>query len=248
MDRQMDRQTDRQTDRQRSFRPTRLGRVSRLLHQGSGCVTLVDGLLVRHKPSGRETVLGHGVQAVATDGDGLLIVEGKRLRVLDAKDQVRESLPIGSGVTAVVRMGSRFVVGYKDGGLELLGTGEGAPSFSSFEGTLASPVVRLIPGPRGTLVAGYGNGNVGLWSLRAGARLVHAKLHGSIQHLRLLGSHLVIASELGQHRKLDLSIFQQPYCDLLRTLWREIPILWQGGLPRLAEPPANHRCAIGPAP
>jgi len=83
---------------------------------------------------------------------------------------------------------------------------------------------------------------VGLWSLRNGARLESAQLHGPAVHLLVREGKLYAASELGQHLVLDLTIFHTPYCDLLRSLWREVPVIWQGGLPVQRRAPHDHQC------
>lgn len=76
----------------------------------------------------------------------------------------------------------------------------------------------LIPGPPGTLVAGFGNGVFGLWSLANGINLKHRRMHGSVVHLVFSQGILVAAIELGQHATLDLSVFHVPYCELLRRI------------------------------
>ena len=105
--------------------------------------------------------------------------------------------------------------------------------------------MRIIRGPRKTLIAGFANGVFGLWSLANGIRLEHRRIHGSVVHLVYRRPTLVAASELGQHATLDLSVFHRPYCELLRQVWQRVGVVWDKGLPRRRSPNPNHRCARG---
>jgi hypothetical protein len=101
----------------------------------------------------------------------------------------------------------------------------------------------LALGPSGTLLAGFADGTVGIWNLDNGSRLHHARLHGAVRQLRVRRGTLLAATELGQHLTLDLGVFQRPYCEVLRQLWRQVPVVWEAGLPVLRPPPRQHPCA-----
>ncbi|MBW1808155.1 MAG: hypothetical protein JRJ87_08170, partial [Deltaproteobacteria bacterium] len=100
----------------------------------------------------------------------------------------------------------------------------------------------MLEGPRGTLVLGYANGQVGIWDLENGARLEIAKLHGPLTHLRIHQQKLYAVTELGDYLVWDLSIFRADYCSLVRSLWDKVPVVWQAGRPTLLPRPEEHRC------
>jgi hypothetical protein len=104
-------------------------------------------------------------------------------------------------------------------------------------------VVRLLAGPMGTVVAGFADGHVGIWNLEDGDLLDQTRLHGAAVHLLLDGTRLIMASELGDHRVMDLEAFHASHCALLRRIWKAVPVVWERGRSRLREPPAHHRCA-----
>jgi hypothetical protein len=197
-----------------------------------------------HSTSGSDRLLMKGATALVRDRGELLVAANGRVHVLDAQGAKRKRYPAGAGITTMARVGKWLVAGFQNGGLELvpLRRGERKPTFS-FEGTPASPVVRIVPGPVGTLIAGFGNGFYGLWSLNNGTLLEHGRLHGPVVHLLPQGRKLYAASELGQYEVMDLGVFHVPYCDLLRQVWTKVPVVWPAGLPVRRPVPAGHRCA-----
>jgi hypothetical protein len=47
---------------------------------------------------------------------------------------------------------------------------------------------------------------------------------------------------LGGYRSADFSRLGQSYCQMLREVWREVPVVWEGSpVPR--PPPRDHPCA-----
>ncbi len=240
-------------DRRLAIRSPKLPRAARLMALWNGCVTLSQGVLRYHQGGGPATILKKQVTAISAEPGNdpqttssvteLLVASGGQIHHFNAKGRIGTPLPGGRGVTALARVRRWIVLGFKDGGMELVPTGRRskAPTFS-FESTPASAVVTLAPGPRGTIIAGYGNGAFGIWSVKNGARLVTDRLHGPVIHLLLRGQHLFAVSELGDLRTLDLSAFHTPYCKLMNAVWKEIPILWKGGVPVRSAPPPKHRC------
>ncbi len=230
----------------------RLGRravigLSRVLATSAGCVTLGGAGALQLHPRGGATpqALAREVAAVGRHEGRLLVASASAVSVMDSKGAVHSRVPSGPGVTAVTRAGPWLVLGFRDGNIELLPTArrKRKPGFS-FEDTPSSPVQRLAPGPMGTLIAGYANGLVGLWSLRNGKHLESRQLHGPVAHLLLRKGKLYAASELGQHLTMNLSSFHADYCELLRNIWREVPVVWEDGLPRERSAPDDHSCVV----
>jgi len=155
----------------------------------------------------------------------------------------RKRYPTGPGASAAAMVGPYLVVGYHDGNMELIPT-DGRPRRSgfTFERVGAGGVARIIPGPPGTLVAGFVDGLVGLWSLKNGAQLWAERINGAARYLSLDDGALRAASELGQHRTVDLTLLQRPYCQVMRQVWAEVPVIWRGGLPVMSPPDRTHRC------
>ncbi len=110
----------------------------------------------------------------------------------------------------------------------------------------ASPAVRLVPGPPGTLLAGFGDGTVGVWSLQDGRSLYRAKLHGAAIHLVASDRLVFAASELGDSLTLSLDAFGRDYCDLLREVWGDVDVVWRDGRPAVAPIPQDHACRAAP--
>lgn len=216
-----------------------------------GCVTLSrpsktqSGLVARlYDPRGAYQTLQENARAVSPDGDGVMVATGNMVHLHDGNGALVTSYPTGVGVTAMTRVSQWLVLGFQDGNIELVPTEQGIqkPRFT-FEGVPSSPVTRLLGGPSGTIIAGFANGLVGLWTLDNGTLLENARLHGAILHLLRRDDALYAASELGQFVRWDLGVFHQGYCELVGQIFRSIPMVWEHGLPKLSPPPEGHPCA-----
>ena len=104
--------------------------------------------------------------------------------------------------------------------------------------------VLLLGGPSGTALIGFADGTLGIWKLDNGALLERRRLHGPVAHLLLDGAKVYAATELGATLTWDLGVLRDDYCELLRRVWREVPVVWEHGLPVRRDPPDHHRCAI----
>jgi hypothetical protein len=139
------------------------------------------------------------------------------------------------------------VAGFTEGTLQLYRLdGTSAPTSYSFVSTPASPVLRIIPGPPGTVIAGFADGTVGIWNLGDGYLLDSRRLFGPIATLFLHGALLQVASEVGDARVIDISIFYTDYCTVLSRVWNAIPVVWETGHARTRPPPGDHPCRSMP--
>ncbi|MFH0900712.1 MAG: WD40 repeat domain-containing protein, partial [Pseudomonadota bacterium] len=147
------------------------------------------------------------------------------------------------GLTAIGASSGYLILGTREGQLEALPL---SPSSTrprlALRGGPAGEVVRIAAGPKGTVLAGYASGFLGLWSLESGAILGSFKLHGPVSHLLLAGHQLYAATELGDYQVIDLVPFYQDHCELLASIWARVPVVWEHGMPVLAPPPSGHRC------
>jgi hypothetical protein len=64
----------------------------------------------------------------------------------------------------------------------------------------------------------------------------------------LRGGKLLAATSLGDSMVLDLEPFHLEYCALMRNVWRDVPVVWEAGLPVRREPPAEHTCRASQPP
>jgi len=106
----------------------------------------------------------------------------------------------------------------------------------------ALPTART-QGPSGTIAAGFDNGDVMVWSVAEGQAIATAKVHGGVVSLTYRDGQLVATSELGNTATLDLSTFEQPRCEVLRSVWAELPAIWTGRHAVRRTPPRDHNCA-----
>ena len=180
---------------------------------------------------------------VQGDKEEFFLIAGTQVSIHHITGQRKSTREVGPGVQTVLRHKEHLLLGFSDGNMELLPLAPGPHQASfSFKGVPASPVVRLMSGPKGTVIAGYANGLLGIWTLNNGMRLYHGRLHGPVIHLSLQGGKLYAATELGDTLVLDLSIFDLEYCALMKKVWQRAPVVWERGLPLLRRPSASHKC------
>jgi WD40 repeat protein len=205
----------------------------------SGCIVLSGDRALLFDRSGSSKELSSDAGAVAEVGGEIMVSADSKILVFSPRGEPRSEHESVSDVTALTRVKTTFIVGRKDGAIELVPTVKGE---YSFQDTPAAPVVRMIQGPMGTLIAGYKSGFVGIWDIQDGALLDHAWLNGSVKHMMLHDQKLYAATDLGDHLALDLGVFYAEYCDLLRKIWKKVPVVWEGGRPVERKPPDDHQC------
>jgi len=215
--------------------------ITRVIAQAGACIALSEGegalLLLA---SGDVHVLSAKAAAIAADAGEILVASGERVDVFGAKGELRRSIASARGASAIARGKNGLVIGFTDGNIQIVGSGG---SSRSFEETPPSSVVSLLEGPMDTVIAGFASGAIGVWNARDGKKLTEAKIHGPALHLIIEGHELFAVSELGDHLELDLSVFHEGHCELLRRIWAEVPVVWEHGSPVRRPPPADHPCA-----
>ena len=93
-----------------------------------------------------------------------------------------------------------------------------------------------------TVIVGHASGDVGVWALKTGERLASGRLHGAVIHLALSRGRLYAATDLGGHLVWDLRILEASRCELLRAVWKRVPVVWERGRPVPRAAPLGHRC------
>jgi WD40 repeat protein len=222
----------------------RLPGLSQTVAAASGCLALVGQEARLYDLKGAFSPLASGVRALSADSESLYLITGERVLVHDRAGKRRAEHRVPPGCTAATRAGEWLVLGFKGGEVRLLpwtpgGKARAAVSFTSLP---TSAVTRIIPGHPGTVAIGFASGLLGIWHLKRGRLLDSTRLHGPVVHLKRYGQTIHAASELGDHRSLDLQDYRRDYCELLRELWTRVPQVWHDGRVQLLPPPERHRC------
>ncbi len=197
-----------------------------------GRVRLLSETGVRTLSVRRATAVGFDVRARQ-----ILVASDNAVLRFDASGKELGRHKADPGVTALQQVGGKLVLGFATGKLVLHGD-----EHTVMAQVPRSPVRRLSAGPSGTLLAGFDNGVVGMWSMSDGALLAQARLPGRIMHLQGAANTFFAASELGHLLVWDLSLFEQSYCEALRGMWAAVPVVWRSGRLNVAKPPAKHLC------
>mgnify|MGYP000088107722 CR=1 FL=1 len=247
------------------FRVLRKG-VQELLSVGNGCVlralpehcTLAGGsskkggcslstpehfVVGRYQSNGTWKLIQKGSSLLKRTKDGFVVVANGQLSAFSDNGSQERTLDVGPGVSAVSLWSKGGILGFRTGSVELLSSAERASSIR-FEGLPASPVVQLVKGPMNTVIIGFANGLVGLWSLHSGRRYYSENLHGAVQHISFQDGMLYAVSELGEISIRDLRVFGAKYCELMREIWSQIPVVWQAGLITAQSIPGRHACQL----
>ncbi len=223
--------------------------VMQVLALGRGCVTRTGtGSTILHQRSGVvQELTSHGV-TMAADGDGLLVASPDAITAFDAEGRRVHTREGRAGVTVVARPHGRLALGFGDGNVELVPPEADAPPAPSpaatpLQDVPSSPVTAIAAGPAQTVIVGHADGSVGIWDTASGARLDGVDLHGPVTHLLLAGGHLIAATDIGDHEVMDLGVLTMDYCDLLRSVWDQVPVVWASGKAVPQPPDPDHRCA-----
>jgi hypothetical protein len=179
-----------------------VGAVDELAAVSTGCVTRSGSSVQLHALDGSTRHLSADARAIALDGDQILVATDAQLTAFDHKGVGGESVGIGPATTALARVGEWLVLGFEDGNVERHRPGDASQrSALPFTSTASSAVVRMVAAPPGTVVVGYANGHVGLWSVDNGSLLHSARLHGPVSHLRVVGGQLVAGENMSRHTR-----------------------------------------------
>jgi len=220
------------------------GGASHVAAAPSACLVLLDGRIQVHEAGGKMHLLGEKVGAFAWNAGAVFAAAAGKLIVYSLAGEKRSERETDPGVTAVKPVDQAVLLGLSDGSIERVPMSAGKPVPPLFlKDVPSSAVEELIPGPMGTVIAGFQNGSLGIWSLDDGSPLYLTTLHGAVVHLLLEDERLHAASELGDVRTVDLAIFYRDYCDLLGEIWKNAPAVWEGGKLVLKPPPGGHACA-----
>ena len=204
--------------------------IVRLMAVPGGCVSLTtDGEARLVEADATFEMLATGTTAIGFGDREIFVAAEDRIATFGLGGVLLTTFETESRISAVARVGGKIVTGSVRGAIRAHGGAEEDAAASAMQTTPASPVTRIEAGPPGTVAAGFANGEVGLWDLGTGAKLISARLHGTIIHLEAGPSSLVAASELGQMLEWDLESLVEPRADFLRMVRQAAPAVWENG-------------------
>ena len=218
--------------------------IASLLALPEACVVMTaSGSVLRIDLAGEPQVLENGATALGSDGGEPVVAANGMVIHYDVQGREKDRMKADVGVSALMRNAEHTFLGYADGSLEVLGrSSEERKEGVRFEDLPSARVEQIAPGPMSTVAAGYSNGTVGVWNTESGTRLVQARLHGPVTHLLVEEGVLVAATDVGDHVRIDLGVLRQEYCDVMRLIWEDVPVVWESGLALVKKPPDTHPC------
>lgn len=174
-------------------------------------------------------------------GSEVFITEGSSLVVFAADGHELRRHKVAAGVSAMAKTKAGVFLGTYDGALFSFDDKSGTTSPVKVEALPPYAFTSLAEGPGGTLIAGFSNGAVVIWSA-TGKRLDTFKLVGEVKDVAVDGDELLATSQTGDSLRLSLANYGKDYCVLLREIWGQVPNRWQDNL-QVAPVPSDHRCS-----
>ncbi len=189
-------------------------------------------------------LLRENAVAVAAPDNQVLVAGEGLLTLHDATGDELTRVTAKQRTTALTRCGDSIVLGSEGGALDRIAIADGRQERVGKPSDMPpAAVTSLLSGPMRTLVAGYSDGQVGVWCLDTGSLLLTHRLHGPVKHLRLHSDQLLVATDLGDFRVIPLHSLGQSRCQLLQEVWADVPVVWEGGRPIRRLPPDGHECS-----
>ena len=169
-----------------------------------------------------------------------MIVAARGVVSVDGADHA-----IDDAATALALIDARtLAIGHDDGRVDFVALDGGdAPQPISADKTRRTPVASLAAAPTGALAIGYASRIVAVVDPATGAALHGARLHGNVERLRVHALVVYASTDLGDATSIDLADASRPYCDALREVWRDVPVVLESERLVRREPPSSHACA-----
>ncbi len=213
----------------------------RIVAMPTGCAELAGGRARWRAGAGPDADrdLGDRVTAIARAGREMVLARADQIVAVDPHGRARVVAGVDPGASAVALIEGGAIVGYPDGNAVYVAS----DARVAMEGVEASPVVAAAGGgAAATVVLGFGSGVFGVWHAATGVRIHRGAVHGPARHLLADGDRVIAVSELGDQAALDVAPMRASYCDLLRAIWAEVPVVWTGDGPTVTPPPTGHAC------
>lgn len=213
--------------------------VEQLTVAASGCWFRVPGAAHWLGKNGPQVVSEVSRLGQDDAGEVILLGKGKIGRVNKESTVVWQEVNTSPSVVGVV--GQRLLLGYPNGSLETFA--DGSRVSLNLQQQPSGGVASIRPGPLDTMVIGYTDGSVGVWSSSTGARLLYAKVHGPAATIVDDGAQQIIISDLGDTATLDFSGFRLSWCALTNAVRQTTLLAWDQGRPVLTKRSQDPTCA-----
>jgi hypothetical protein len=222
----------------------RITHLKKIVALPTGCLSLANGKAILHPVEGLVKPLADNVTAIASNEKEIWIATANKIYAFNDSGQSLFSFSIPKpGVTAILPFDHKLLLGYFDGHLEEVSFElHNVFSFKHLSTIAPFPVAELFLGPMNTIILAYTNGLVALYNENNDQILLQFPLHGGAKYVFQSKDWLYLISELGEIRKVDIRPFKLSYCDLMRELWKYIPVTWKEGDVMYQKIPSCHRC------
>jgi len=220
--------------------------LKRVVPTASGCAALTKtGAAVLTDDGAYRQLDLHDTPSAITGGDNTItLAVDDQLVTFDAHGNLTERSPGKRGAVALTRGPTWVAIGFADGNVELISNDPAKARPARFQKIPPSNPTAMLVGPKDTLVIGYANGVLGMWSAKDGRRIATGRLHGTVIHLLQVGELLYAATDLGTHLRWNIGALQRERCDLLREVWQRVPIVWEDGRSVVRAPNREHACVV----
>lgn len=195
---------------------------------GDGCVVLDDAGLHWHRPDGTTTLLG-AARAMTRRGDGLEALDGEHLKVYGPLGDAAGTWRVPAEATMAMAVADTTCTGFEDG--QVL-----CDDRPPLRGTPATAVVTATAWRDDAIALGFADGVAGIWSIQTGAPLVRTKVDGAVARLAVVPDGVLVLSVVGDARRLDTTMLEEPWCDVLQEVAAAVPVTWSGERVALAGP------------
>jgi serine/threonine protein kinase/WD40 repeat protein len=192
-----------------------------------------------HTVSGAVVHLGKECRSLSVRGNSIVTSTATEVVEHDATGKEKARHQAKGVVSCATTMGQGWLIGYDDGAVEVV-QAQGASASLLMDNVLGPEWVQ--PGPGDTVIGAFRQGHVGIWHVPTHELLVRIKLNGRPLHVLEQGGKMYVASDLGDSRVIDLRTLDVDRCELLREVWRRVPVAWEAGRPRGSAPPSDHVC------
>ncbi|MBW2263119.1 MAG: hypothetical protein JRG91_14195, partial [Deltaproteobacteria bacterium] len=198
---------------------------------------------------GERKTIARDIQNISVVGQEIMSFTVDTLSVHDLSGKPVASHEVGVNLTSFTRAdGDVFAVTFAGKVVRITDGSKFLEDLSARGRFVAGEEYRISfihPGPAGTIAFGSLNGDVGLFDLASGSILETRRLNGRPVDWKLIGDRFVVTTLVGDSTVIDLSTYTREYCDLLREIWAETPVVWTDGEAVVATPPSDHVCSGG---
>ncbi len=203
--------------------------IERVMATEDGCAVVAAGQLHLLSEEGSRATDWKEVKALGGESTRILLGLSDRVVLLTPTGEQTGEIPVANPARSVAWVGSWLAMGSGEGVVELHATGADGQSRTLDSELSPEPVIQVIEGPPGIAVVAHWDGVIGLWNIDKAVPVASRRLQGSAISMMLHDHTLYAVSNTGGHLSWDLSIYVQPYDQLLDQVRAAIPVIWEDG-------------------